>query len=72
MFFFFLAEMKVYITTFTLTALLQEMTDNLTVYMVTQERMGSSEAVVIYFASIKYRRHINGVAFNILGGLMMA
>ena len=54
MFFFFLAEMKVYITTFTLTALLQEMTVNLMVYMVTQERMRSSEAVVIYFASIKY------------------
>ena len=30
------------------------MTDKLIVYMVTQERMGSPEAVVIYFAPIKY------------------
>ena len=30
------------------------MADKLMVYMVTQERMGSPEAVVIYFAPIKY------------------
>ena len=48
--------MKDYITTFTLTTYLytEETTNNLIVYMVTQERIGSPEAVVIYFASITY------------------
>ena len=51
--FFFFAKMKDYITTFTLTKYLwtYETTDNPMVYMVTQERTGSPEAVVIYFES---------------------
>lgn len=50
--YFFSTEMKYYITTFSLTTYLWN--DKVMVYMVTQERMGSSEAAVTYFDSITY------------------
>ena len=68
-FFFFFVEMKDYITTFTLTIYLQtqEKTDNLMVHMVTQERMGSPEAVVICILHpyhITYKKYCQSIALN--------
>ena len=58
--------MKYYITTFSLTTYLWILKDKVMVYMVTQERMGSPEAAVIYFDSITYhiKKDCQSIALN--------